>query len=322
MAFRAYYRGKDGKIETLAVDAPSRTEAFAELKKQGLSAAILRLEEVSDSARPRKASREAGGNRGTLAIKGLAAGLVVVIGALAAWYAFFRNTAPDTSSSGKEKPRAVAKVPREATVKPQASIISNTPSKTVQVKNEPQKVIHCVTNRQGKVIVISDEEWANFERAQRDTTLRTRTEKRLRLLASVPPGTPVPPMPGSSKEIDDEIVETLRNKIEILPDDTEREIQHKKFVMDFKEYIKGEMAQGKKASEAYNEYVSLMNSVAELTSTGAKMAREMRNEGDEEGAKKFLETVNARLESMGADPIDLDRRPKGMTSKEQKEPSK
>lgn len=303
------FRNKCGNQEQMSLEAESREAVFKELAQRGISA--IRIEQANSKSLPRGSGKPSG------IVKGAIAGLVVVAVAVGAWHFVTRD--PVQGNRGADnKPKKAAKI-RQATP-PAPSVVQTqaeeTVAKTVKATNVPEKVVHCVTNRQGKVIVISDEEWANFERAQRDTTLRTRTEKRLRLLASVPPGMPVPPMPGSSREIDDDIVETLKNEIEIFPGDTEREIEHKKFVMEFKEYIKGEMARGKKPSEAYNDYIARMNSVADLTTTGAKMARELRAEGDEEGAQKFLETVNAKLDSMGAPPIDLDRRPKGMISKE------
>ena len=313
-AFDVTYRGKDGRQESVRIGADSRQALFAELSKRGITA--IRIAEATGKSRP-KPSATRGRSASPTALRGLVAGAIVVLAAIGAWFFLTRGTGNGErgAENGPKKPAKISEATPVIPSAPQAQTLGK-PSTETKATNKPDKVVHCVTNRQGKVIAISDEEWASFERAQRDTTLRTRTEKRLRLLASVPPGMPVPPMPGNSREIDDDIVETLENEIEILPGDTEREIEHKKFVMDFKEYIKGEMAQGKKPSEAYNDYIDLMNSVADLTTTGAKMARELREEGDEEGARMFLETVNAKLDSMGAPPIDLDRRPKGMISKE------
>lgn len=304
--FSVTFRGKDGKQDVIQIAAEDRQGVFDELAKRGISA--IRVEEANGKAKPRKSS-PSGGSKPSGVFKGAIAGVIVVAAAVGAWFFLTQKQETGQRESKTKKSAKIAEVTPDISSTPQTQSEEKVSLET-KATNEPEKIVHCVTNRQGKVIVISDEEWANFERAQRDTTLRTRTEKRLRLLASVPPGMPVPPMPGNSSEIDDDIVETLKNEIEILPGDTEREIEHKKFVMDFKEYIKGEMAQGKKPSEAYNDYISLMNSVADLTTTGAKMAREMREEGDEEGARMFLETVNAKLDSMGAPPIDLDRRPK------------
>lgn len=312
MEWTVTYRGKNGVLEQMPLEAESREAAFKELANLGVSA--IRIEQAKGSAKPRTTSPK-GGGKPSAVLKGALAGAIVVVAAAGAWFSLTNGARHGVPVAGnglaKDSPKIAEVVPSKPPVaRPRAD------APIALGVTSTNKVVHCVTNRQGKVIVISDEEWANFERAQRDTTLRTRTEKRLRLLASVPPGMPVPPMPGSSREIDDDIVETLKNEIEILPGDSEREIEHKKFVMDFKEYIKGEMAQGKKPSEAYNDYIARMNSVADLTTTGAKMARELRAEGDEEGAQKFLETVNEKLDSMGAPPIDLDRRPKGMISKD------
>lgn len=248
----------------------------------------------------------------------LALALVMVGGGLAWWWVVGRG-----GHAGR------APLPDDK--RPASRIASAEPKTTVSTKKDPLPLSNstrqkeplaapavpdgmvAVTNA-GKVLFMTPKEAETFRRACRDTTLRTKTEKRLRLLASIPIGSPVPPMPGFV-DMDADLQATLDNKIEILPDDTAREIEQKKFVMAFKEYMAEEIAAGKTANQVYEEYVQTMNKVAALTSEGSKMAREMRGEGDLEGAKKFLERVNAKIEEMGGNPIDLDRRPKGMSGK-------
>lgn len=251
--------------------------------------------------------------------RGLLAGLVVVaLGGAATWWICGdgqakRGDAPDDggrpagriadASPAAPAPRVAPPDGRKTNDKQQAekSAAPAVPDGMVAVTNA------------GKVLFMTPKEAETFRRACRDTTLRTKTEKRLRLLASVPVGSPVPPMPGFV-DMDADLQATLANKIEILPDDTPSEVEQKKFVMAFKEYMAEEIAAGKTANQVYEEYVQTMNKVAALTSEGSKMARELKAEGDLEGARKFLERVNAKIEEMGGNPIDLDRRPKGMSS--------
>ena len=252
--------------------------------------------------------------------RGLLAGLAIVaLGGAAMWWVVGRGghaereTLPDAprvapAARIPDASPAPRVAPAESQQKPAAT---QRPSKPA-APAVPDGMV-AVTNA-GKVLFMTPKEAETFRRASRDTTLRTKTEKRLRLLASVPIGSPVPPMPGFV-DMDADLQATLDNKIEILPDDTEREIEQKKFVMAFKEYMAEEIAAGKTANQVYEEYVQTMNKVATLTSEGSKMAREMRGEGDLEGAKQFLERVNAKIEEMGGNPIDLDRRPKGMSGK-------
>ncbi len=251
--------------------------------------------------------------------RGLLAGLVVVaLGGAAMWWIVGRGShAGRTTPPDDKRPSRIATAERQSTTvtsKKDAPPPSNStrPKETPAAPAVPDGMV-AVTNA-GNVLFMTPKEAETFRRACRDTTLRTKTEKRLRLLASVPIGSPVPPMPGSV-DMDDDLEATLANKIEILPDDTEREIEQKKFVMAFKEFMAEEIAAGKSANQVYEEYVQTMNKVAALTAEGAKMAREMRSEGDLEGAKKFLERVNAKIEELGGNPIDLDRRPKGMSGK-------
>jgi len=241
---------------------------------------------------------------------GIVAGVAVVVGGLAAWM-YFGTSGPSKPARAKDglKPARIADVKPPSVAKP----VTNAPVKAVEKKPEVPEIppgMVAVTNA-GKVIFMTEKEAETFRRATRRTTIRTATEKRLRLLASIPPGMPVPPMPGGL-DMDKDLQETLNNKIEILPDDTEREIEQKKFVMAFKEYMIEEIAGGKTANQVYDEYVNTMNKVAELTTQGSKMAREMKNGGDLDGAREFLKKVNAKIEALGGTPIDIDRRgPKG-----------
>lgn len=254
--------------------------------------------------------------------RGLLAGLVIVaLGGAATWWfcgdgQAKREGLPD---DGGRPAMRIADVSHAARVVP-----AQKEQKTVDKKPENKDSAPAVPNgmvavsNAGKVLFMTPKEAETFRRACRDTTLRTKTEKRLRLLASIPVGSPVPPMPGVI-DMDADLQATLANKIEILPDDTPREIEQKKFVMAFKEYMAEEIATGKTANQVYEEYVQTMNKVAALTSEGSKMARELKAEGDLEGARKFLEKVNAKIEEMGGNPIDLDRRPKGMSSQKKEQ---
>lgn len=254
--------------------------------------------------------------------RGPLAGLVIVaLGGAATWWICGDGQAKreGLSDDGGRPATRIADVSPAARVS-LAQKEQNTVDKKPENKDSAPAVPNgmvAVTNA-GKVLFMTPKEAETFRRACRDTTLRTKTEKRLRLLASIPVGSPVPPMPGVI-DMDADLQATLANKIEILPDDTPREIEQKKFVMAFKEYMAEEIATGKTANQVYEEYVQTMNKVAALTSEGSKMARELKAEGDLEGARKFLEKVNAKIEEMGGNPIDLDRRPKGMSSQKKEQ---
>ena len=244
-------------------------------------------------------------------VRGLVAGAVLVAAVIGCYFAFFSGSdAPAQEAKASSSPTSIKTA--------KATLPSAKPNVAANVKTvEGGTSTNAIARQQtatNSLPPMTEKERATFERAKRDTTLRTLAENRMRLLASVKPGMPVPPMPGSLT--DKEIEDSLHNRIEFLPDDTEKDKEYKQFVIDLKERIKSEMAQGKSASEAYNDYIKLMNSAADMKTTAYKMIREMQAQGDSaETVGEFVNAVNAKLDEIGVEPIDLNHRPKGKPKK-------
>jgi len=263
------------------------------------------------SGKPARTSKpvaaSAGGRKNTGAILAIVGSVVVMVGVGVFW---LRTGRPRSAVPTGKDARAV-KIVEVAPVATNAAVAAVVKPVVPQKPKKPEMVVPpgmvAVTNG-NKVIVMTPKEAETFRRAQRDTTLRTRTEKVLKLLASIPVGSPIPPMPGGL-DMDAELQETLNNKIEILEDDTEREIEQKRFVMAFKEYMIEEINKGKTANQVYAEYVEQMNKIADLTTSGSRMTRELAAEGDLEVAEEFLKKVNAKIEALGGHPIVIKRGP-------------
>lgn len=237
----------------------------------------------------------------------------VILGSFAG-FLYFNREGESVGLEQKKKQVGSKKIEDKVNKKPQkvkdVKEDDQTKSKVSKKILEVPKGYVVVTNA-GHELVMTEKEAEIFRKACKDSTLRTRTERHLRLLACIPPGMPAPPMPDMvADEMDKDITATILNKIEILPDDTDREIQQKEFVIAFKEYMKEEIKNGKKPSEVYREYVKIMNDVAYLTTEGLKQARELQANGDEDGAKVFIELVNKKIEQIGGQPnsIDLNKR--------------
>ncbi len=248
-------------------------------------------------------------------MRGLAALLVVAaVGGITLWLAWPSKPPAQKPVAATRRPVRLEDKPRHQKPPPVPVRLEDKPrhQDKPEVKAEAPAVppgYVAVTNA-GKVVMMTEKEAAIFARAQRDSTVRTRTEKALRLLASVPPGMPVPPMPFGSADMDKDIVDTLLNEIEILPDDTEREREQKAFVIAFKDHLREELKKGRKPSEVYRQYVNDMNSVASLTTEALRQARQLIAEGDRETADAFVQAVNRKIEAVGGPPIDLNRTPK------------
>ena len=161
-----------------------------------------------------------------------------------------------------------------------------------------------------KVVKLSPEDEAAFERVKRETSLRTQVENRMALLATIKPGMPVPPMPPIPN-LEQDFEKAEANVIQVTEGDTELDLQRKQFVIALKERISAAKKEGRTATEALNEYVETMRQVADFRQKSLLAARQMEREGDAEGAKKLVDSANADLIEMGAEPIDLHPAPKG-----------
>ena len=130
------------------------------------------------------------------------------------------------------------------------------------------------------------------------------------LLATIKPGMPVPPMPPIPN-LEQDFEKAEANVIQVTEGDTELDLQRKQFVIALKERISAAKKEGRTATEALNEYVETMRQVADFRQKSLLAARQMEREGDAEGAKKLVDSANADLIEMGAEPIDLHPAPKG-----------
>lgn len=99
------YRGKNGVLEQMPLEAESREVAFNELANRGVSA--VRIEQAKGSAKPRTASPK-GGGKPSAVLKGTLAGVIVVVAAVAAfWLLTDDKSVPEQT---KEKVAKIAEV--------------------------------------------------------------------------------------------------------------------------------------------------------------------------------------------------------------------
>ena len=248
-------------------------------------------------------------------VRGLIAGAIVVLGAaIAAWWLWPEGErageTPAPRDAGLIKEVTPAPAPKAKSVEPEPV---KPPLKIVQKKQYPPGT-PLVTNSLGHVRkkgpFFTPEEAAAFERLKRDSTIRTIAEKRMEMLANVPMGCPIPPLPGSDAQFDKSWPEASRNIIELLSDDTEQDLKRKEFVIALKDRLQEEIDGGKTPSQAFNDYVALVNDVAKYSRETMQAARELVAQGNREEADRLIADVNKELEELGAKPLSLDRKPK------------
>ena len=317
MTFTVTCRGADGSLREEIVEATSRTECFAQCKVRGIVP-------VSVKEGAQKGRRQDGGSpcgragarpsprRNLFTIRFC---LLVAIAAMAAiaWWWLGRDGARSAEPKTAKVVKDVKNLKDVKVVKDVKDLKDVKGDKTVKDIETPKDIpltAQHADRATNKVVKLSPEDEAAFERVKRETSLRTQVENRMALLATIKPGMPVPPMPPIPN-LEQDFEKAEANVIQVTEGDTELDLQRKQFVIALKERISAAKKEGRTATEALNEYVETMRQVADFRQKSLLAARQMEREGDAEGAKKLVDSANADLIEMGAEPIDLHPAPKG-----------
>lgn len=337
MTFTVTYRDKNGAKAEVEIEAVSRTECVAACKARGIAPVGIKegrsgakraanisvaSRDCSDRARVRRhnnhdydtqTKQRRASSLSALAVLGALATLALLIGG--AWWWFSRETgdkAPTKAIRTAQNPKN-KKLPMVTNVlqvvKKDVRDIDEKTNKEPQIR-PAVKVVADTPPTTNKVVKMSPEDEAAFERVKRDTSLRTQVENRMALLATIKPGMPVPPMPPIPN-LEQDFKKAEANVVKVMEGDSEADLMRKQFVIALKERISAAKKEGKTATEALNEYVAMMRQVADFRQKSLLTARQMEREGDMEGAKKLVESTNADLVELGAEPIDLHPAPKG-----------
>ena len=105
MAWNVTYRGKDGRQETIQIEATTRQGVFDELAKRGISA--IRVEEAKGKLKKMPGNSKSGG-----IVKGLVGGVIIMAAVVAAIVYFIGSNedADDDADRNRGKIAAVGQI--------------------------------------------------------------------------------------------------------------------------------------------------------------------------------------------------------------------
>ena len=196
MTYKAIFRGKDGRQDAIILEASSRAEVFAELKRRGISA--IRVEETTGGRRSASSRRAAAAPRAASSpslVRGLAAGAIaVVIAALSAWFVF-SNRSPSLHGDSTKRP---AKITDVASISSAGAAVVHAAGSAKSAKEIAaeygEKAREFI-----KKAVTNETQWIvpPLDPNDPDNALRTRVCQELGSLLSIEPGEPMPPFPYS-----------------------------------------------------------------------------------------------------------------------------
>ena len=298
MNWNVTYRNKDGRQDVIQIEAEDRAGVFSELSKRGIFA--IKVEEAKGMAKPKP--RKAGGNASTSGLfKGLLAGLLTVIGAIAAFvYLSYSNISDEPH---KEKRRG--KISES-----QPSIPKATADHSSQ-KGTEASLTH-TTDRGGlDVSDVQDDASDDYyeEEDQRpprpESALKTGSDQLISMATSMPPDVPIPPLPVISDSETDRFIESLNTPIEINDDDPEHVRKVKEDVQNVRMEIAKIMRENPDAtlSQILNDHRDIVNHHTACRADVVNEINALIEDGDIEGARHFRDMMNMALQQVGVPEV-------------------
>lgn len=303
--FFVTYRGKDGQQEVVPIEAADRQGLFKELAQRGISP--IKVEEADGKSKPRKTSHRRGAKpSGTF--KGIVAGIVVVVAAVAAFLFLTKDKPAKPEQAETKRPSKIAEVtPAPAT-----------PYKAEEPKPEPPKPLPpqrvgelrdgyrlLPSGRLHKVqgIITSGVERVSLA----DRTFNHDSD---RMIAHVLLAEPGGIMLGDSESImrgfNEAFERSLAEEIVIERDDTDEVRELKKAVLDARKELLDLMSKGRTAEEVM---VEARNQLLELTLYREDLEKEVLRLAEDgmtqQDYDELIGAANLMLQERGSKEIQM-----------------
>ena len=237
--------------------------------------------------------------------RGLLAGLLVV--ALGALGLYLFSSGEATSSSLQKKDRGrIKEVTPAAAPKPAATQVVEK-----VVKADPYAKygtpISCKTNAAlGNICTVyRDAEGKTHKvyRPSRPPIFKHGTDQLLAMALCGSENRSMPPLPISGN-LDKRFLDSLKDPIEIGPDDSPDIAARKQTVIDARARMKELMDAGGSFSEILADHQKLFNENVKIRSDAARELQRIVDDGDTKGTRQYLFKVNLALQQMGIKELD------------------
>ena len=295
--FTVQYRDKNGAKAEAEFEAADRSALF-----KMLSAKNITPVRVVDGRLAKKKGAKSGG-----AVRGIIAGLIVVVGALAALYFLV------PSDSGDEPKQNVKKQERKTnsrvTSKPAkdsgAAVKQGKPSAT-PVKDAPAALPDGTPTTSAETA--NDSPAPEEEKPKPRRIFKHGTDQLIWLAVFASNGASIPPLPHMTKTDTDRFIESLGTPIEIDPDEPEHIQQMKKAVDEVRRDVAELLAKnpGEELMTVLNNHRDEFNGRLNLHADAQKEYNRFLEEGDAEGAEEYRLQANELLAEYGAEPIEAE----------------
>ena len=300
------YRGKNGVLEQMPLEAESREAAFKELANRGVSA--VRIEQAKGSAKPRTASPK-GGGKPSAVFKGALAGAIVVVAAAAAfWLLTDDKSVPEQT---KEKVAKIAEVkPAPSASRPVEEKVDMPPR--IDPNARPTKVgetlngyIKLPSGRLHRVLgVVTNSATASIK--GKYEIFDHACENEIAGFLSMEPGQGLVGTPRYNGRFKRDFLESLKHPIIVSEDDSPEDAALKRNVIQAKIELKSALDRGEDIEQIMLDTRKEMQDLARYKQELKQQMHEMVKGDSEmttEEMENLLKAANQMLDAKGIAPM-------------------
>ncbi len=236
--------------------------------------------------------------------RGLIAGLIVVVFALAAWFAFLNPSNPASAKEDESASKAIADAIPDTKASSKIedgggafSVLVSKDGKPLDLPKEV-KVEKPSRTKAEKLAPVNNVP----PKRRRKTMFKNGTDQLIYLAVFASNGHSIPPLPRIDKADTDRFINSLRKPIEIEDDDTDQVKEMKKSVMEIRNSIAEIIEQNPdmELSDVLNAHRDEFNNALNLHAEAKRGYDKLIEEGDLEAAEIYREKANEILDECGA----------------------
>ncbi len=314
MTFTVTYRGADGAVREERVEAANRADCFAQCRARGIAPVSVKEGRNGKSAaspaakgRPREPAK-----RKLFTILFYLLVAIAAIVAIAWWLARPQAKPPAADPPKSVKPVREAKpkpkpAPKAAEAKPAPAAVATNQAKVAEAPKERHDTVSIHTNNMGKVV----EKWIGADgklhmsvRYARKPVFDNASDDQLAMAVGGGGMQAIPPIPMVAAS-EQEFLESLKKPIVIADDDPEDVKKLKQAVSEARADMKALMDKGMSYREALAEHQRLVNENVDTRNQCLAELKRLVDEGDRDGAEKYLRTINVALGQMGIPALTM-----------------
>lgn len=297
------YRGEGGKQTSLVIEAEDRNGVFAELKKRGITAVGVREGATKQSS-------------GASPMRGLFAGVIVVVIAAVAMYFVFKDNAKPEAPKEPKKARAITELPTPAP-RPKLAPVAKREAKPEKPKEIPYWE-RPTTNGLNEMQI---RKWKHAHRpppGYTNTTSLTEAppayaifqhpcENTIAGYLTMTPGETLVGTPHYGPKFTQQFLKSLENPIIVTKDDTPEQAELKRLMIETKIDLKARYDQGEDIGKILEDTHAEYQRLATIKFDIQQELNEFRKNPDAtlEDVELFLQAANKLLEEKGVAPLEL-----------------